>query len=291
MPVLGGAPPVPGIPVEFLLGDEFGGGPALVGRAVCGERARGAARGRHHIQIVAAHERDEAPFRTDLRVDLVFGGVGQPADLRRCSLKQPDVALDRDDDEAALVVPRIVDNAARLDALPLAAAFFGLRQFAPFGNEGAPIDQQARRSALHVCRPQVGHTLIVGLRLEIGDNRAVRRQLHSARPRTGQIGVGKHAFGSQTVGALARVLCVDGRRDQSGGHQQMLVVRQCYSPRGCPAMVRARTPGVKRPARSDRYDRREIAGTVPSERHRPLDPECARRVEVAVVADHPGIRA
>ena len=178
-----GRPPVAGVAVKLLLRDELRRRPTTQLAAVGRQRALGAARRRHDIEVVVAHVGDEAALRRHLGVDLVRRRRGELPDLGRGALPQPDVALHGNEDEAALLVPVVVDDTRGLDALPLSPRLFRFGQLAALGRQRAAVDKEPRRAALGARRPQVGHPLVVGLRLQIGDKAAVRGQLDAAGAR------------------------------------------------------------------------------------------------------------
>src|SRR5262249_47243397 len=69
-----GAPPVTGRATELLLRDEFGSAPASELGATLRQGALSAACRRHDVQIVISDERDVAPLRRHLGIDITGGG-------------------------------------------------------------------------------------------------------------------------------------------------------------------------------------------------------------------------
>ncbi len=155
------APPVAGVTIHLLLGDELGRGPADQAGAVRRDWLLLPVGQVDDDQVLIAHEADEAALRTDLGVDLVGLGLGQATDVAAFAAGQEDVALQRRQDVPALLIPRILDHAALADPHPLATRLFGLRQFAGVGNQRAGVDQLERLPLPGRRGPQVQHRDIV----------------------------------------------------------------------------------------------------------------------------------
>ena len=195
-----GAPPVAGVAVHLLLGDELGRGPGDQTGAVVGDR-RLLARGQIiDDQVLVADPGNEIALGRDLGVDLVGLGLGQAAHLAVGAAGQEDVALQRRKDVAALLVPGVFDHPARADPHPLAPRLFGLGQFAGVGNQGAGVDQLVGLALAGGRGPQVLDVHIVFARAQEGDQLAVGRQADPLGHRAVQAGAGEDPFRRQDVG-------------------------------------------------------------------------------------------
>ncbi len=198
------APPVAGVTIQLFLGDELGRGPGDQAVAIRGDRLFGAGGQVQHDQILITHEADERAFGRDLGVDLVRRGFRQATHGAVSAISQEDVAFQRGQDIAALLVPRIFDHAARRDTHPLAARLLGLGQFAGVGHQGAGVDQLERLAALHRCGPQVQHIHIVGTRAQEGQQFAVGRQADALGDGPGQGRIGEDPLDRQDRGRGGR---------------------------------------------------------------------------------------
>lgn len=142
-----GAPPVTRATVQFLLRDELRRTPARVLRAPLSESTFGAASGRYDVEIVVAYERHILTLRRDLGV--AIGGCGAcqlPYGSPR-TLVEPQLPFNGHDDVAPLFVPRVLDDAVRLNTLAFAQAFLGLRKRVVLGSQCGTVDEQPRAPA------------------------------------------------------------------------------------------------------------------------------------------------
>jgi len=191
------APPVTGGAIELLLRDEFRRAPAPELRSPLRQRTLAAAHRRHDEQVVIANERDVASLWGDLGVQVARGRVSQLTDRAALARVQPQVPLDRHDDEASLLVPRIVDYSVRLHALALAPALLGFRQGMVLRAQGGAVDEQTRAAVGNVRDPQVRDGHIGGLGLQIRHRGAIGRHMHATCPRAAEVGTGEHTLRSQ----------------------------------------------------------------------------------------------
>ena len=155
------APPVAGVAVHLLLGDELGGGPGDQAVAVGRHRRLLAVNQVVDDQILVADVGDEVAQRRDLGVDLVRLRLGQAAHGAVGPRGQEDVALQRRQDVAALLVPGIFHNASRADPHPLASRLLGLRQLPGVGDQGAGIDQLVGLARPHRRGPQILNVVVI----------------------------------------------------------------------------------------------------------------------------------
>ncbi|EEF24630.1 conserved hypothetical protein, partial [Ricinus communis] len=148
-------PPVAGVAVHLLLGDELGHAERQGALALGGDRGLFAAGQRADIEVLVAHVRDEPALGRNLGVDLVAGGLGQAGHLAVGDAVDIEVAVQRHEHEAALAVPAVFDHAAGQHPGALATGQLGFRQRLVARRQGVGVDQPVGLAALHVHRPQV----------------------------------------------------------------------------------------------------------------------------------------
>ena len=196
----GGRPPVAGVAVHLLLGDELRRGPGDQALTVGRDGPFAAGTDVMQEQVLVAHETDEGAIRRDLGVDLVGLGLRQPLDIPALPAGQEDVAFQRREDIAPLFVPRIFDHAALTDPHPLPPRLLGLRQLAGVGDQGPGVDQLERLTLARRRGPQVLYVDVVLTRAQEGDQGPVRRQADALGHRAVQAGVGEDALRRQHRG-------------------------------------------------------------------------------------------
>ena len=138
-------PPIAGVAIHFLVGDEFGDAVADGVAAVGGQlhfRARGQI---NRPQIARAHEADEAALRRDLRVggETFAGGELAHRGLARfAQVVQIQFAAEREQQCFAVRRPLVIDDARqRRGALAFAPRLFLVAQHFLAGQHVAGIDQ------------------------------------------------------------------------------------------------------------------------------------------------------
>ena len=211
-----GAEPVARVPVHLLLRDELGQAEGDRASAVGGDRALAAAGEVVHVQVLVADVADPAAVAAELGVGLVAGRARQPLHGAVGGAGEVEVAAGGHQDLAAFLVPTVLHDAARADALALAARLLGLRQFLALRLQRRGVDQPPRLAAGDGQRPQVLHRLVVGLGPQEGDEAPVRADLHAARRGAVDVRIGEGALGGQLVGGSGGG---EGGHEQGGGDQ------------------------------------------------------------------------
>ncbi len=191
-------PPVAGVAIHFLVGDELGHAVADRVRAVAGQLDFLAAGQIDHPQVALAHEADEASLGRNLRIGGETAAVGQLAHRVGPGLAQVvQVQLAAQREQQALAVRRelVVDDARqRGDALALAACLFFIAQGLGAGQNHLGIHQHPGLPAGDVVLPQIQLETVVLLAAQEGHPLAVRRGLGLHQRRTGQRRIASQGF-------------------------------------------------------------------------------------------------
>ena len=197
-------PPVAGVAVHFLVGDELGHAVADRVPAVAGQLHFLAVGQGDDPQVAVADEADEATLRRDLRIGGEAAAVRQFAYRVRAGLGEVveiQLATEREQQRLAVRRPLVVDDARqRRNALALAAGLFFIAEHLVARQHHRRIHQQARLPAGDVVLPQVQPVAVAVLAAQEGHPRAVRRDLRLGQRGAGQRRAARDGFQREFFG-------------------------------------------------------------------------------------------
>ena len=180
-------PPVTGVAVHFLVGDELGHAVADDRAAVRRELYLLAAGQIDHPQVALADEADKPALGRDLRVGGEAFAVGELAHRAAGQLVQVQLAGQREQQALGIGRELVIDDAThRGDALALAAGLLGITEHFLARQHDLGIDQQPGLPGGDVVLPQVQLVAVGLLATQEGHPRTVRGHLRLEQGRTGQ---------------------------------------------------------------------------------------------------------
>ncbi len=212
-------PPVPGVAVHLLVGDELGHAVADGVAAVVRQLDGPAAGQLDHPQVAVADEADEAALGRELGVGGETAAVGQLAHGIAAGLAQVDqVELPAQREQHRLPVrrPLVIDDAAEAcDALALATRLLLVRQPLLARQHVVGIDQARAGAGLDVVRPQVEAVAVGIAPAQEADPTPVRRHLRLDQAGAGQRRIAGDGLERQRAGGGGRGLRAGGAHKQA----------------------------------------------------------------------------
>ena len=214
-----GRPPVAGIAVHLLLGDEFSHAEGHEPRAFACDRDLATGGDLDDIEVLRTHEAHIASAgrkpRVRLRSRRARQAAHRRASARRLEIVEEEIPGDRDQQQPRVGRELVVDDASEGDgALPLTAGLFLGRERPFVGDQAARVDEQRVASCGDVVGPEVEPVLGLGAALQVGDKLAVRRESGAAQRGAGKIRAVEEPLEGQALGRFRSGR--DGGQDAEG---------------------------------------------------------------------------
>ena len=199
-----GRPPIAGVAVHLLLGDELGDAEGHEPRALACDRGLATGGDLDDIEVLLTHEAHKAAAGRKPRVRLRSGRARQAAHRRArargLKIVEEEISGDRDQQQARVSRELVIHDTGEGDGtLPLAAGLFLGRERPFVGDQAARVDEQRVAAGGDVVGPEIEPVLGLGAALQVGDELAVRREAGAAQRGTGKVWTAEEPLEGQAL--------------------------------------------------------------------------------------------